>query len=195
MTSYEIIYAALVLAHIVGTALGVGGATISDWMFVRTVKNRRLTAAELGFLDALSKAVWAGALLLGISGLLLILAMYLNGGGKLPPIMFSEPFRAKLTLVVIILINGLVFKRRVFPILSKSVEQPELLQSSTGILSVTGAISVASWYMVVFISVFHELRFPYEIWMGIYAAILVGAALSARLVLRLLLRKGHGLKP
>ena len=87
-------------AHLLGLALGLGGATIADVFFFRFIKNRKISYSETGVLHTLSQVIWLGLGLMVASGLGLYLpaAEALNGSGK---------FLAKMIVVAVIIANGL----------------------------------------------------------------------------------------
>src|SRR3990167_9338122 len=90
------------LLHLLGIALGAGGAYMSDLMFLFSAKDRVFSASEIKFMKLGSRMVWAGLALLIVSGIALVIIR--------PEIFLkSEKFWAKITIVGIILINGIIF--------------------------------------------------------------------------------------
>lgn len=174
------------IAHILGVALGVGGATVSDIFFIRILKTKMINEFEFQNLRVLSRIVWAGITVLILSGLSFLWLMYENTGSI--GILNSPRFLAKLTLVAIVTINGLVFHFHVFPKLKQFINQKHALAENTWLLAITGATSGASWYSIVLIAM---LRFdwPYFVWIGLYLGVLFGGILTAKILIQRLLRE------
>ena len=179
---------ALLIFHIIGVALGLGGATVSDILFLRSIKDRKITSDEFGTLKVLSRIVWAGITILILSGIGFLITQYivLDRIASLE----AQRFIAKLTLVAIVFINGLVFHFKVFPIFKKYVNS-SLSKMSRGelwLLSATGAISTTSWYSIIILSLWRTIPLGYWQILSIYLLILSGGILTARLLFQKLLK-------
>lgn len=59
----------LLVLHIIGVSLGVGGATITDVFFFRFLKDYKIPHKEAKVLDIISEVVWVGLTILVLSGL------------------------------------------------------------------------------------------------------------------------------
>lgn len=176
----------LVLAHIVGVALGVGGATISDIFFTRILKSGKITKPDYDNLKVLSRVIWAGIIILIISGLAFLWRMYDSSGSV--GILNSEKFLAKLTLVAVITVNGLVFHFKVFPKLKSMIGDKDFSKHHL-LLSVTGAISVTGWYSIIILSTLRGVNLPYFAWLGLYLLILTSGIFVTRYVINRLTTK------
>lgn len=176
----------LVIAHIIGVALGVGGATVSDIFFIRILRTKVINEFEFQNLRVLSRIVWAGITILILSGLSLLWLMHENTGAI--GILNSPRFLAKLTLVAVVTLNGFIFHFYVFPKLKQCIDQKHALAKNTWLLAITGATSGASWYSIVLIAM---LRFdwPYFVWIGLYLGVLLGGILTAKFLIQHLLRE------
>ena len=160
-----------ILLHIFGTILGVGGAYASDLIFFRSVKDRIISKAEYGFLEMGSRMIWAGLGVLILSGLLLF---FLDPSAWLA----STKLMIKLTIVSIILLNGLIFHFVHLPVIKKSIgkhylKNPKFMHRSP-LLIASGAISMISWTIVFVLGVLGGVPFTYTegilIYLGIIAA-------------------------
>lgn len=174
------------IAHIIGVAFGLGGATVSDVFFLRILKNKKINNAEYQNLKVLSRIVWAGIAILIISGLGFLWLTYSKTGAW--PALQSPRFLAKLTLVAIVFLNGLLFHFYVFRRIKNMVDKTNQLKKHQWLFAVTGAVSATSWYTVVIIASLRGVTLPYWGWMGAYLAVLVGGILTARLVIGRLLK-------
>lgn len=147
-----------ILLHIFGTIVGVGGAYASDLIFFRSVKDRKISETEYGFLVMGSRMVWAGLIILLISGGLLF---------SLDPAAWldSTKLAVKVTIVAVILLNGLVFHFMHLPVIKESIgkrylDDPSFMRRSP-LLIASGAISMLSWTIVFVLGVLDGIPFSY----------------------------------
>lgn len=166
----------LVLAHLFGVVLGAGGAFMSDAMFLSSVKDERVTATELRFMRLGGRMVWAGVALLVLSGAALVLT---DPGRYLA----SDRFWAKMTVVAVIIVNGLVFHARHIPLLLRHAghhfpSSDEFIRNRPFILA-SGALSMTSWVTALVLGSLSGLSLPYAAIIGAYGIIAILAAATA----------------
>lgn len=169
-------YALFLMGHIFGVALGAGGAYASDLIFFNSAKDRHISKTESRLLSASSKMVWLGLGILILSGIGLV---------SLRPEIFlsSEKFWAKMTVVGVIMVNGLVFHFSHLPRLLRShvgefAIEHELVRHRTFLLA-SGAVSVVSWTYAMVLGVIKQNPFSYLDFVGTYAVLLLLATASA----------------
>ncbi len=171
--------------HLVGFALGLGGATISDVMFFRALRKKQLTDDTYSTLNTLSRIIWIGLGLLILSGLTIFALIYSEQGHL--SLLASPRWQAKLILVGVVLINGFVFKMRIFPFLKNLIGQPLSLGNiGTKIwaLVISGTISILSWYSILIISLLpRTFRPPLFQFLGVYVILLVVGILMSKALL------------
>ena len=182
---------ALVILHIIGTALGVGSATVSDYLFFTFTRNGKLTKDEFATLKTVSNVVWVGLFILVLSGLGFVL-LYLSGHEAVQGVYSPDKIWAKVTMVSIILINGLVLHRKVLPLfekrLNKTFVTPAFIKKSPLIFS-AGALSAVSWYTTLILGGWRGLTASYgEIMLG-YLIILCIAMSISNIAGRAILRR------
>lgn len=174
----------LTIFHLLGVALGVGGAFASDLMFFSSVKDEKVTHTEMRFLRLGSTMVWSGLLLLIVSGGLLFLinpSFYAN----------SAKFLAKMTIVGVVLINGIFFHGMHLPRLIRHVgthfpSSDEFVRKFPLLLA-SGAISVTSWISALILGVLRNVPYGYLTIIGVYVLIIVIAiGVAAKLKGRIL---------
>lgn len=170
------------IVHIIGTALGVGGATVSDFLFLKAVRDDRIDKKEFGVLKSASTVVWTGFAVLVISGFgFFILFRLLPEYGSI----YSPKLFVKLIVVSVIFFNGLLMHWKVFPVLKtsarKSIRSPETLGKLSLVLT-TGAISVTSWYTALILGAWRGLGAPFVTILGVYVLTVFGAIVIANLV-------------
>ncbi|HEV7439931.1 MAG TPA: hypothetical protein VGN94_09965 [Methylobacterium sp.] len=135
----------LVGLHLVGLCLGLGGATMLDFWILRWMRWGGMTPEiERTFLF-ISKVVSVGIGLLWLSGLG-FLALY---AVEAPEKLGNPKLWAKITIVVVLTVNGLLIHALVLPSVLRDVRRPMLAGASgieAGIFLVSGAVSGVSWY-------------------------------------------------
>lgn len=173
----------LIILHIIGTAFGAGGATVSDALFFRSVRDHAFQEEELIFLKTVSKIVWLGLIVLIASGIgFLVLGYY---GGYLDQLLNSSKLQAKLTVVAIIAMNGFVFHKRIFPIFRKFQNTDltsDAFRRHGRLIFSAGAISIVSWYTALILGAWRGLEASYGTIIGVYLAILLPAIMIANIV-------------
>jgi hypothetical protein len=130
-----VLFTALICVHLAGLALGLGGATIGDLLILRAMARGGPFPTDQ--LKDLSWAIWIGVATLTASGLLLF-AM------KPTTYLHSSGFVAKMIVVGVLILNGLVLHSRL-----------STLRLSTAAL-LLGAISTVSWYASMAIAMFRS---------------------------------------
>ncbi|MDP2650898.1 MAG: hypothetical protein Q8P04_02280 [bacterium] len=162
--------------HLLGVAFGVGGALASDSMFLKSLKDLKISKTEMGFLQIGSAMVWIGLIILIISGYLLFSLdpdRYLN----------SAKFLAKMTIVAIILLNGLFLHINLIPRLRRHIEghlpSSDEFMRKRPLLFTSGAISLVSWLSALTLGALHKVPWSYVEIMGVYLLILLVAGLIA----------------
>ena len=166
----------LLIGHILGIALGAGGATMSDILFLTSITDNFLDASELRLLKKASHVVIIGLLLLYVTGIGFVI---LNPSG------LGQRFWAKATIVSILTVNGFVMHRRVFPILERFAATQTPLSSAafhshSCMLIWTGTISAISWYTALILGAWRTLPLSYGAIIGLYFAAIIWAVAIAR---------------
>jgi uncharacterized membrane protein len=160
------------IAHVFGAILGAGGAFASDAIFFKTVKDGVIDTTELGFMKLMSKLVWAGVFILIASGILLFST---NPAGYLD----SSKFLVKVTIVAVIVINGVIFHLIHLPHISKHVglkinESPTFLKKSTFLMA-SGAVSMVSWISTVILGMLRKTPYSYLEILSLYLLMVIFA--------------------
>ncbi len=174
----------LTIGHIIGTALGVGGATASDVIFMRALSRDKLSVGEFQAMQSLSLVIWIGLALLIVSGFGFL---FLSHGTQAPgaSLVPSEKVWAKLLIVVILFVNGIVLNTKATPLLEQWVGQAGLGQKirERGTLFFTaGGISIISWYAALILGALGRSSVGFWTVIGIYVAALACAIVGARII-------------
>lgn len=174
MTLYQII----TLIHAIGAAIGVGAATASDTVFMASIRNRRITHDQFLLIVRSSHVVLGGLSLLVITGIILLL---LN-----PDLWGMAHFMAKMTVVILLMINGLVFHARVIPMLKgylHTTMPKHIIAARQWLLAITGATSVVCWFSALIIALLGPLGFTYQAYMIVIVLLIIAGSVAAHLLL------------
>lgn len=164
------------ILHLLGIALGVGGAFTSDALFFTMWKDRVASADEVRMMKAGSRIVWLGITLLFVSGLLLFSlnpAHYLSSG----------KFLAKMSIVLVITANGVFIHLRHLSLFERLMgvrltDSMEFIRHSRG-LFVSGALSATSWLFALVLGSWRTIHYSYSTIMCAYlVAILFGVTVA-----------------
>lgn len=127
--------------HIVGVALGLGGATITDFLFFRSLKDRKVSDDEQHLLEGMSVVIWVGIAVLVVTGIALFLP-------QRDALLISAKFIAKMCAVAVIVVNGFLLNVFVSPKMQKMdfTFKSNAADKSLRVAFSLGAISATSWY-------------------------------------------------
>lgn len=164
------------IAHVFGAIIGAGGAFVSDGMFFETVRDGRVTKRELDFMKLGGRFVWIGLCILFVSGLFLF---------STDPAYYSasDKFIAKMVIVVIIAINGVIFHSIHVPHIRnhlgiKLSESSTFLQKSSFIM-ISGALSFVSWVFTVILGSLRYVPYQYTEILSVYVGCVMLSVLVA----------------
>ncbi|WP_426221410.1 hypothetical protein [Methylobacterium sp. NFXW15] len=147
----------LVGLHLVGLCFGLGGATMLDFWILRWMRWGGLPPEIARIFLFVSKVCSVGLILLWISGLGFLAVYAVESPEK-----FQNPkLWAKITVVGVLTLNGLIIHSAVLPGVLRDVGRPMLDGISgarTGIFLVSGAVSGVSWYTAFALGLMRELN-------------------------------------
>jgi hypothetical protein len=174
MSIYEII----VTLHVVSAAVGVGAAATSDTIFLRSIRNRIISRDQFVLIRAASRVVFGGLIILTLTG---IYMMFVN-----PGLVRMPYFQVKMTAVLILMVNGLVFHAKLLPFFKQHMDvklSKEHISSKQWLFAITGAVSAVSWFTALIIAVMGDTGIGYVLMAGIYIALMIGGSISAYFIL------------
>ncbi len=133
------------ILHLFGVALGLGGATIADIMFMKSLKDFRISEIEADVLHTLSQVIWFALAVLLLSGV----GLYIPHSETL---IYSSKFLAKMVIFSVIIVNGSLLNLIISPKLVKisfggkhDHESGELVRLRK-LSFALGFVSIISWY-------------------------------------------------
>lgn len=157
-------YTVFVLMHIIGTVLGVGGATFIEIYLINALRDGIVSPDESTIMQISYNTLRVGFFLLVISGFGFLILARLSEHNTW---FYSLQFWAKLSIVGIIAINAVVMQFRLIPLL------------------VGSSIALTSWYAALFLGVLRKEHYPI---LGVIAVYLV-AIFIVYLILRAIHKK------
>lgn len=169
---------AVTLLHVLAAAVGVGAAVAADTIFLGSIRNRHVSHDQFVLVTASSKVVLAGLAVLVLTGIVLLWDDWDTWD--------SAHFQVKVTAVVVLMINGMVFHAKVIPFLAGHRHDPlpeHMLASRQWLFAITGAISGVSWFATLILAVVGPVEMSYLVLVGIYVGAMGLAAAAGYLVL------------
>lgn len=172
---------AITLIHVVSMALGLGGATFSDYFFFKFLKDFKISRFEKSVLDSLSNVIW----------IMLFVAMASGAALFLPEIdrfMNSSKFLLKLIVVSVITLNGIALNILIAPSLMKfsfrkdSHPTHKTVHLTRRLGFALGAVSILSWYTAFFLGSFRSLPWSFETLLIGYILLLIVGIAGSQLV-------------
>lgn len=184
-------YLVLVILHVVGTAIGAGGATLSDFLFFASISDSRINKSEFKLLHIAGIAIWFGLFLLIFSGIGFVVIRNIE---EVSLVETSSKLQAKLFVVPIILLNGLFLHFRVFPLfqkhLNQDIEHHVFLRHGFMVFT-TGAVSIVSWYAAMIIGAWRGLSVPFYVILSAYLFALGVGILVSNVIGRIKMKRIH----
>lgn len=140
------IYPILLTLHLLTMAIGLGGATVSDILFFKFLKDFRISNKEGEVLDVLKDVILTAMFFIALTGILLFVAN--------PALIESPAFLVKGIAAAVLIINGICLHSFIAPYLIKlDFKAHSSMQRSWYRLAFAlGAISVCTWYSVLLIA-------------------------------------------
>lgn len=174
----------LLIVHLLGLALGVGGALISDAIFFRAIRDWRISKTEMEFVHLGGVAVSIGLGLLILSGL----AMF---SLDMERYLASTKFMAKMAVVAILAANAVLLHKLHIPhmarISKKGISTRTGFAKSRTLVLASGVVSVVSWLSAMVLGAFRSIPWSIEMILSVYAfALLIGLAVAFALRDRLM---------
>lgn len=153
-------YELALLFHLLGVVFGLGGATVSDVLFLKSLKDERITKKEKSFLEGASLVIWLGIVILLVSGSFMF---WLNWD----VLAHQSRMQAHVSIALIVILNGLLLNFYISPKLSFWSEEKETKPEAVGMYRrirklafMSGAVSLTSWYSVFSLGIARRFVLP-----------------------------------
>lgn len=175
--------------HVLGVAIGLGGASLADLFFFKFLKDLRISEREAEVLRGISQFIWLGLAILIISGTGLFLTN--------PALYASSPkFLVKMIVVAVIIINGAFLNLFITPKLirisfgDQHRHAKGELRTDRRLAYAQGAISASSWYSAFILGLLPQSPLDFLPLLGLYVAVVLAAVLGSQIIEHFIARRG-----
>lgn len=161
------LYTIIVAAHVVGTILGAGGATIAEFQITKALKDKKVSADERALMHVNYRMIRVGMAILLVS----VVAMFwyhLKEGNQF--ILTSEKLWIKEVMFAAIIVNAVALQRRWVP------------------LWLGASISFTSWWGAALLGMAGRLPYSFETYLVGYVVAIFAVAGVFHLYRKLILR-------
>ena len=111
------VHALLSATHILGAVLGAGGAVFAEIFLLKSLRDGEVDPTESSFMKAAYAVIRAGLAILILSGFGFLLLFRLSGNEEA---LLSPVLWAKLSIVIVILVNAVLLQTRRIPLAAGS---------------------------------------------------------------------------
>ena len=156
--------------------MGAGSAFFSDLLFLKSTQDTVLSKREIRFLKLGGTVVWVGLCILALSGAGLFFL-------DMERYLVSSKFLAKMTIVAILIINGIIVHSSHIPRMARHANEhfpsSDEFMRKRPLLLLSGAVSFVSWTSALILGTLKSVPYTYETVMLLYAALVCLAFLLA----------------
>lgn len=182
----------IVLIHLAGLALGLGGAWIADIFLAKHIVRQVITKEKYQFVEFASKVVCYGLALLWLSGFAFIAFYYFFT----PEFLLNQKVWAKVSIVTVLTFNGGLVHYYVLPVIKQCIGSAILPVVSAQVarrLTVICTVSFISWLFPLVLGVSKSLNFsvPGVVIVLAYVCMLLLSSLVAQLLVNSLLKRAQ----
>lgn len=159
----------LVFLHLLATCIAVGILLIQDFALART-HGRPLSRTEINELQLAASRVCNALIVLWITGVALVVDGYLGH----PDYVLNEKLWAKITVVVILTLNGVILHHYAFPRITTSDGISNLTSTEKALIAFSGSASSISWLFACYLGIARPWNFTtsYGLMMLIYFSLM-----------------------
>lgn len=182
LEDYRLLFLTL---HILSMAIGLGGATVSDILFFKFLKDYRISKKEVEVLHVLKNLILGIIVVIVLSGA----ALYFPEAARFNA---SPMFLVKAFATAVLVLNGIALHVFIAPhLIHLNLRTKHKMGRGWHRLAFAlGSISIVSWYSVFLIAMLKSaLPFTFEQMLGIYIAVLMIAITGSQVMEVLLTRR------
>ena len=183
-------HGALVGVHLLGVALGIGAATAADLLFLKFLKDFKISQHEANTLRTMSQIIWLGIAVIVVSGLGIFLVHPDEN-------LASALFITKMIVVGVIIVNGAILNLYIQPKLVHLDFSPNKKGDISGwrrdrrLAFATGAISFTSWYSAFVLGATRSTSLGVGELLLVYLGLLALAVLGSQVLEHVLGKRAH----
>jgi uncharacterized membrane protein len=175
-----------IAVHVFAVIVGMGSALISDALFNRFIADFKIDKMEHRVFSVFSKIIWISLLVMVVSGTAIFMSDVVGYSN-------SDKFLAKMTVALLIILNGLFFKMYIDPSLRKiNFSDNDGRHKYVKIRRLSfafGAISVISWLFVCGLALYKNSSSSYSTIMLTYLGIVLVGAICSQILERMIVKK------
>ena len=166
------------ILHVLSVVVGMGAALVTDILFSFFASNKVLSSFEIKIVRWLSYVVTAALVCIVITGV----CIFLSDPARY---MASAKFLTKMTIVLILCVNGYLLHRFIFSRLrERGFLTSKKLLGLRKIAFCLGAISLTSWLSAMSLGVLDKISISYGQAISIYIGILIIAILTSQMLVK-----------
>lgn len=145
-------YSLLITAHLIGVALGVGGATFGGILYLKAMKDGKIDPMEGEWLGVIFTVLRIGLVIAVISGFGFFIEYRLTGQEER---LLDPKLWAKMTIILVLVSNALLIQMRRIP------------------MWLGEALSITSWYGALVLGIMRGADYSYFTFLFFYAIAVV----------------------
>lgn len=169
----------ITILHVLSVVIGMGGAIITDFLFVYFALNKKLSFLEMKIIKILSKVVLYSLILIIITGVFI----FISNPEKY---LASAKFLTKMTIVSVLASNGVLLHALVFKHLKDEGYLTKLKSRNLRRFAFAfGSISIVSWLCAMSLGVLDRISITYMVAVCIYFVIISFSIVISQLVFRI----------
>ncbi len=180
------IWVITIILHLLFVMIGMGSAIISDILFSFFSKDKKIDKKEDSILNILSNTTWVSLVGMLVTGFLLFLHNPERYGS-------SADFLSKMSMVVILMLNGLIFAFYIHPNLRHlsftDTNNTHRLVRVRKISFAYGALSITTWLSIFILALIDKITLTHVEIMATYGVIVICAMLLSQVVDKLQARQ------
>ena len=140
----------LITIHLIGVALGVGGATFGGILYLKALKDSKIDTMEGEWLSVIFTTLRVGLVIVVLSGFGFFIEYRMTGQEER---LLDPPLWAKLTIILILVSNALLIQMRKMP------------------MWLGEGLSITSWYGALALGIMRDADYSYWTFLIFYAVV------------------------
>lgn len=175
----SLIWIGALLLHILFVVVGMGSAIVSDILFSFFSHDKKIDKKEDSILYILSNTIWVALSGMVVTGIMLFLHDTERYGS-------SPDFLAKMTMVFVLIFNGLIFALYIHPRLRKisftDTNSTHSLVKARKVSFACGAVSIVTWLSIFFLALIDRIQLTYIEIIAAYGVVALSAIAISQIV-------------
>ena len=166
----------ITIFHVFAVVIGMGGAIVTDFLFVYFAFNKKISKQENKIIYLLASLVSIALILVIITGVLIFL-------GDITKYLNSAKFLTKMSVVLLLTINGFLLHKIVFSKLKdKNFLSNKGFEIRRRLAFAMGSISFISWATALSLGVLDKVHTTYINAISIYFGLIAIGILSSQII-------------